>query len=190
LGIPDFIVNINRRTLNYDNINVFYAGSFGRYQNPFKHILKLLTLKKITLHFIGNTENEQKLINELLLEANFDFKGQIIFYGLMKKTNTDELIINNADYILVQLDKHFLKYNFPSKIYDALNLSKPILYDLPDGSAKRFITTHKIGIDLTLNSSNLSKQLFDQVKYSNLQENIISIRENYKMSDKVKSLID
>jgi hypothetical protein len=189
LGIDNFRNISEKKILNTSYVNIFYAGSFGKYQNPLKHINNLLIIKEVNLHFIGNTDAEKKRITTSLLKINPDYKTRVFFHGRMNKSDADEIIFNKADYILVPLDMQFLKFNFPSKIYDSLNLVTPILFDLPEGSAKKFIINNNIGFDLTSDKNTLLKNIKDANAYELLLNNIISIREDYKMEDRILQLI-
>jgi hypothetical protein len=189
LGIDNFRIISEKRSLNSSYVNIFYAGSFGQYQNPLKHLNNLINIKGVNLHFIGNTDAEKKRINTILLKTNPNYRARLFFHGQMNKSDTDEMIFNKADYILVPLDMQFLKFNFPSKIYDSLNLVTPILFDLPEGSAKKFIIKNNIGIDLTSDKNILLNNIKDANAYELLVNNIISIRGDYKMEDRILQLI-
>ena len=189
LGITDFRIISEKKSLKLNHVNIFYAGSFGSYQNPLKHMFKLLSIPGVNLHFVGNTEKIENRINNLLLKSSPDYMDRIFFYGPMDKGDLDAMLINTADFIIVSLDKQFLKYNFPSKIYDSLNLVIPILFDLPEGSAKKFIIDNDIGYDLTLDRQTLLNQIKDIYNYEVLVNNIISIRGEYKMEDRILQLI-
>lgn len=191
LGIPvmNDIETFNHKK-NTSFVNIMYAGSIGKYQNIEKFIPELLKFNNVFIHIIGDEKKIKKRILNTLKKIDNSYLNRISFYGIKNKTETDLLLLEKADYILISLDYDFLKYNFPSKIYDCLNLAIPALYSLPEGSAKRFLTNYEIGIDI---SSSTIPSIIPNPReklYKQMVKNLKFIRTSFLMENLIFSLLD
>lgn len=172
-----------------DKVNIFYPGSIGKYQNIHKYIPMLLENKHFIFHIIGNDQKSKKYILRMTNIKGSNNHERIVFHGKKNKNQTDKLVIKHADYIFVSLDYEFLKFNFPSKIFDCLNLCIPAIYVLPDGSASRFIEVNKIGVKFDKGESSQNIPNAREKKYQQMVKNLLTMRNKYLLSDFVKDLL-
>lgn len=191
MGIPvKYEIKSHSEKKYSSNINIVYAGTIGKYQNIQKFIPRLIVNRNVFFHIIGNDEKTKAKLINILGSINKSYTDRIIFHGKKNKKETDELLFYISDYIFISLDYEFLKYNFPSKIYDCLNLGKPAIYSLPEGSAKKFLEDYAIGIDISswTTSSTLPNTIDN--KYIKMVNITRSIRESFLMENLIVSLLD
>ena len=161
----------------YDNnsIKIFYAGLLGHAQGIAK-LCRTINFDSLDIEFhIFGDGGEAKEIKKISNKTN-----NIIFHGMTDQKDLLKKIID-FDYGLVALASKIYGA-FPSKIYDLINLSIPILY-VGEGAPGDMIKKYNIG--WTINSNDYVKlnKIFKEIKNLSKEEYLKIVEKMNNLSD-------
>ena len=142
-GVNKDFINISNKNNENKSFTVLYSGNMGLAQGLELIILcaEKLTAYPINFKFIGDGVKKQRLINL----ANSKKLTNIIFQNSLPRTELIEEIKKASVCIVPLIDKKLFRVAIPSKIFEIMACSKPIILGLR-GEAKKIIKDNKCGI--------------------------------------------
>lgn len=185
---------------NTKKINIVHIGSVGESQSPevlVKAYEKLSDIQKekINITFIGDLTN-----NEYLMKSNVINK-----ISYLPREEMIKYLLKNADYCFISLinNKNFISA-MPTKFYEYIGLSIPIIGALPECEAKDVIDNEKFGYTCLYDDLDSLKKIlinlyddFNSEIYLNNLNNLISKREHFDsrntlsvMNDTIERLLN
>jgi len=122
--LEDFPLKLNEKS-DIGIFNIFYTGNLGLLQGLeiIPKAISLISNLPIRFTFIGSGVLEKYLKSQLS-----DYKEKVAFLPSMPRQALLKYTIENADMLFLNLKKHkILEKTIPSKIFDYLMMSKPII---------------------------------------------------------------
>lgn len=158
-------------------IKIGYGGNFSKVQSPEILIKYLKENLKVEIVYIGNYEKYNPILKYK------DLKN-IKLISSMEHLEFLEYFYKNIDIAFLPLIGDYFGACIPSKLYEYINLEKPILAVLPEGDAKNLILDLEIGevIDLKDNLKEAQEKInlliSNKTKYI---KNIRKIKSKFNM---------
>ncbi|XNS81285.1 glycosyltransferase [Vibrio cyclitrophicus] len=181
-------VKCNKRKRN--KIRIAYAGSMlKKVQDP-SYLIDIFTLmsqrENFEVYFIGDTSKNKELVNKSKMFEN------VYFLDHMSHPEYLDFMMNNIDIGFLSLSKDYYGACVPSKLYEYINLIKPMVAILPEGDAKDIINSNHYG--LALGSCDLEKaakyldSLFDGNELYVCESNIRKDKHLWSMNHLIKDV--
>lgn len=171
----------------YDGIlDIVYGGNFGVLQKPEIFAEAALRMGDIRVHFVGNSKEYAPL-------RKFRSEKNIHFYDYIQYREYCKFVSETVDCGCVSLTSDYLGACVPSKIYDFINLSVPIIACLPNGDAKFLIDRAGFGLTCLYNDIDGLCTILEKMKNKNILEqyksNISVNRSKWSMEKRIEPII-
>lgn len=140
-----------------DKFEVLYSGNMGRFHQLDIAVRALAGKKNINLHFIGEGQAKQSLINQSIDVDNVQFDTFLDDSNYRKA-------LQNADVLFVSLEHNLSGLAVPSKFYTYLSAGKPIIC-VADESTQiaKLIKQYKCGFVITHNDADAFFQCVEKL---------------------------
>ncbi|GAB6074887.1 glycosyltransferase family protein [Nautilia lithotrophica] len=183
---------IKKINLNLENeslpIKIAYVGTMSKTQSPelLYYIWKKSNLKNIEIYYIGDIDKYRPLKK---IRSKKDKSVYFIKYMSHEKFLN---FMEDIDIGFLSLTSDYFGVCIPSKLYEYINLGKPIFAALPDGDAKNIINYNKYGI--AENYKDLNKlvegmqKIADIIQIKNFKKNILNDRDKWFMKNRIKEV--
>lgn len=145
-------LNTSRKNHSSSKIKIVYAGNMNEKQSPkslIENALRCDSFDCLELHFFGGG-SEEGIIKE------FSEKYEnITYHGFQDKNEISRFCFDNIDLAYLPLNGEYFKNFVPSKLYDYISMTIPIIAYVSEGSnVDDIIKSSKIGFSVN-NSSDL-----------------------------------
>lgn len=168
-----------------NKIKIFYGGIFGSLQKP-EMIIPWIP-SNAEVHFIGNYRNYREI-------SKYRTSEGVVFHEEMSHTDFLEFVQSEMDVAYLPLSDDYLGACVPSKLYEYINLGKPIIGILPYGDAFDIINNNQYGIAIHYKETNKIKSCLEKISqeenYLMYRKNILKDKENWGMEVRIKELVD
>lgn len=164
------------KTPDMDCLRLVYAGAMNRPQRPEQMISILGDLKGTCLELIGDVNGK--------VRRQADEKKNITIRPLMPHEEYMEYMANKADIGVVSLAGDAWGMCVPSKIFELINLQKPMLGILPKGDARDLINSgygFAAGSDEPGKIADYVGKLRDPDVYETIREKMEDEKDQWKM---------
>lgn len=174
-------------SIQRENKFVFgYGGNFSALQKPSMLIEALGKFKKeCECFFIGDTSKD-----EILKNTNYNWIHKL---SAMSHDEYLNFFSNNIDIGFISLSNDYLGACVPSKLYEYINLEKPIFAIIPYGDAYDIINNKEYGVACYYKDENEIQvgleKILDQEFYSECKSNIIRDKNEWNISIRLEKLI-
>jgi hypothetical protein len=165
-------------------INIVYGGNFGVTQSPEILAQAVKGNTRVHLYFVGK-HNANKSLDSYRGEPN------ITFVGLMPQESYLQFLKDRIDVGFLSLKGNLSKYCVPSKLYDYINYTIPII-GVVKGDASQIIKDNNYGVVSDYSVEEVKKsidQIIDPKTYSNCVQRLIEDHDSWSMSKKVKEIL-
>jgi hypothetical protein len=162
----------------------------GKFQNPFRLIPLLANNSDIELYFVGNYTLYQK-VRIWYLKSKY---SNLHFLNYVDSSILDEFIVEHINIGIVTLNRDFLAYCVPAKLYKFIELGVPILAFIPPSSASKIVNDNGFGWCFpNFKGLELDKLLSSLITNPNqileVKNNISDNRFNYSMEITMELII-
>lgn len=179
-----YINNINYvETCTSDSLRIGYGGALGRAQQPELLLDITKEAQGVEVFMVGDSRKVRRLKRKY---------PKCNFVPHMANDKYVEFVQNNFDIGFVSLVGDYFASCVPSKIYEFINMSKPILAALPNGDAKEIINTNGFGIACYYKDYQGLKKaivdLSDPIYRNEIIKNMREQKEAWPMSERIKEV--
>jgi glycosyltransferase involved in cell wall biosynthesis len=172
------------KKISSNTLKIAYVGIMGELQQP--EILYKITknIDNIKIYFIGDISS-----NNILQDIKKQKLSNIEFIDFLPHEEFMKFMIENIDIGFVSLTNDYLGACVPSKIYEYINLTLPILAALPNGDGQNIINQNSYGISCKYDDINGLKNALKKFKDKNFvnkcQNNILQDRDKWFMKNRI-----
>lgn len=179
-----YINNINYvETCTSDSLRIGYGGALGRAQQPELLLDITKEIQGVEVFMVGDSRKVRRLKRKY---------PKCNFVPHMANDKYVEFVQNNFDIGFVSLVGDYFASCVPSKIYEFINMCKPILAALPNGDAKEIINTNGFGIACYYKDYQGLKKaivdLSDPIYRNEIIKNMKEQKEAWSMSERIKEV--
>ena len=168
-------------------LKIAYVGNMSYTQRPevlYRAYERLENKLDVEIYFIGNSKNYKPL--STIDDTN------VKFIDLMPHDEFLKFMVENIDIGFVSLSNDYLGACVPSKIYEYINLSLPMIGALPDGDGIEIINQNNYGIacryDDIKSITNAIIKFRDKEYLQEIKNNVVSDKDRWSMQTKIKEV--
>lgn len=168
---------------NGENYNIVYGGNFGASQAPEILAEAAKGLNNVTIHYVGNYR-----VNTNILQ--YKDVPNIIFHEAMPIEDYYKFLLDKADIGFFSLRDNHSMYCVPSKIFDFINLSIPMLAIIK-GDGKQIIENNDYGVVAEDSVESLKKvitKICNVDVLNRIRTKLIDEREKWSMEYKIREV--
>ena len=178
-----------------DIIRIAYTGTIAKAQKPevlnlaYRRLLEKYPelMGKVEIDIYGQDGYYYKYFLKKTIMNGISFKGFLPHYKLMNK------LLNEIDVGFFSLANESVSYATPTKLFEYINLEKPILAALPRGEAWNIIEKHDIGLvshysDISALAENIHRLFNEPELLERFRQNIRKIKPQFDMTIQVKKM--
>lgn len=177
---------VGEKKIKNDKLQIVYGGNFGFLQKPEIFAQAVARMKDVEIFFLGNS-NDYNPINKYRDIDN------IHFVDYMPYSEYCDFVHNEMDCGCVSLTSDYLGACVPSKIYEFINLSTPMIACLPEGDAKSLIERNGYGMVCDYSSVEAICDVIEKFKDNKILEqyiyNIEKDKRNWSMEELIKPIV-
>lgn len=166
-------------------LNIVYGGNFGVYQCPEILAQAVKGNDNVHLYYVGNHQVNRNL-DEYRHESN------ITFLDLMPQEKYLQFLEEKIDVGFLSLKGSLASYCVPSKLYDFINLTIPII-GVVEGDASKIIEENGFGVTSDYSVEGVKKAI-DKIVHPSIYEDcvkrLVEDHDMWSMQEKIKNILN
>lgn len=175
------------KTKEYDGIlKIVYGGNFGTLQCPEIFAKAASEFEDVHVYFVGNSSRYIPI-------HRYKNEKYVHFYDYMPYDEYCRFVSNEMDCGCVSLVSDYLGACVPSKVYEFINLSTPMIACLPDGDAKDLVDKNKYGLSCLYFDFDalctIIKRLKNKDTINGFRDKINRDKHKWAMSELIKPIV-
>ena len=194
-GYGDIKIHEENVSASKKDFIITYAGTMSVNQKP--EILTLAYKKIVEKHPDAAKNIKVQIFSQKGYYYHYKFKKTIIrgveFKGYLPHSELMKKIKDESDLCFLPLASESLSYALPAKLFEYINLEKPIIGALPDGDAKKIIEKYEIGKACHFNNiegiADLIYNLYiDKNKYEEIKNNVVKAKPEFYLKKQISKI--
>lgn len=181
ISAPERIKQIKKKN---SNLVIAYGGNFGWPQGPEILAKAAKKIEGVKIVYIGSWRNYKPVNN--LNDKNIE---KIPRLGHQEYLN---YLIDEVDIGFLSLSRDYFSACVPAKLYEYINVCKPMLAALPESDGKDIINKNHYGIAVDYNMDSLCRAIkqLKSVDLKKYKDNLIRDRSNWQFENQMTGFVE